>query len=237
MSSVINNDLLPTRETPESHNQTKMQFTSVLSFKESGLSYSTLRKTEEGTKGYYLNEQREAILKLDYLDVDQLGINLSDEYSGEISAILTLDLSGTEGFNSNLSKFELLNKSDTVEFDFSLEQKGKDGLSSVTYGDVEIGDYISSARITGGNPINSFHIELSKEDGSYPYYNEATGVFSIPITFNVRTENFNGLKYSNYRIHASADLLKDGKLQKIAINNEKAFITYTVAKININGIW
>ncbi len=237
MSSVINNDLLPTRETPESQNQTKMQFTSVLSFKESGLSYSTLRKTEEGNKGYYLNEQREAILKLDYLDVDQLGINLSDEYSGEISAILTLDLSGTEGFNSNLSKFELLNKSDTVEFDFSLEQKGKAGLSSVTYGDVEIGDYISSARITGGDPINSFHIKLCKKNGNYPYYNEATGIFSIPITFNVRTENFNDLKYSNYRIHASANLLKGGKPQKIAINNEKAFITYTVAKININGIW
>ncbi|MGN0734050.1 MAG: hypothetical protein ACI4LC_07745 [Emergencia sp.] len=237
MSSVINNDLLPTRETSDSQNQTKMQFTSVLSFKESGLSYSTLRKSEEGNKGYYLNEQREAILKLDYLDVDQLGINLSDEYSGEISAILTLDLSGTEGFNSNLSKFELLNKSDTVKFDFSLEQKGKEGLSSVKYGDVTIGDYITDARITGGNTIDSFHLELRKADGSYPYYNEATGVFSIPITFKVNTENLEALKYSNYRIHASADLLKGGISQKIAINNEKAFITYTVAKININGIW
>ena len=33
-----------------------MYFTSVLSFKESGLSYSTLRKSAPGNKGYYLNE-------------------------------------------------------------------------------------------------------------------------------------------------------------------------------------
>ena len=83
--------------------------------------------------------------------------------------------------------------------------------------------------------IESLHLELKKEDGSYPYYNEATGVFSIPVTFKVKTNNV--LQYSNYRICASADILKGSTSQKVAISAEKAFITYTVAKININGIW
>ena len=235
ISSVINNDLLPTREVPESQNQTKMQFTSVLSFKKSGLSYSTLRGFAEGKKGYYLDDKREAVLKLDYLDVDQLGINLNDEYSGEINTILTLDLSGSEGFNSNLSKFEALNEADTVKFDFSLKQKGSDSLTSVTYGKVEIGNYLDGVQITNGKSIDSFCLELKKADGKYPYYNEATGVFSIPVTFKVKTNDV--LQYSNYRIYASADILKGSESQKVAISAEKAFITYTVAKININGIW
>ena len=235
INSIITNDMLPVRETPESQNQTNMYFTSVLSFKESGLSYSTLRKSVSGNKGYYLNEKREAVLKLDYLDVDQLGINLNDEYSGEINTTLTLDLSGSEGFNSNLSKFEILNEADTVVFDFSLKQKGKDGLTSVEYGDVAIGDYLDGAQITNGRSIESFRLEVKKADGKYPYYNEATGVFSIPVTFKVKTNDV--LQYSNYRIYASADILKDSTSQKVAISAEKAFLTYTVAKININGIW
>ena len=235
ISSVINNDLLPTREGAESQNQTKMQFTSVLSFKESGLSYSTLRGSTEGNKGYYLNEKREAVLKLDYLNVDQLGINLSDEYSGEINTIMTLDFSGAEGFNSNLSKFAALNNADAIVFDFSLKQKGKGNLSSEEYGDVPIENYMTAPGITGGKTIDSFRLRLQKVNGSYPYYNEATGVFSIPITFRVKTEDV--AQYSNYRIYASADLLKDEQSQNMAINEEKAFITYTIAKININGIW
>lgn len=234
-SSVINNDLFPTREIPESKNQTEMQFTSVLSFKESGLSYSTLRGSTVGNR-YYLNEKREAVLKLDYLNVDQLGINLSDEHSGEINAVLTLDFSGAEGFNSNLSKFEALNDADTVVFDFSLQQKGNGNLSSVNYGDVSIGAYLTGASITGGDSIDSFRLKLEKTNDIYPYYNESTGVFTIPITFIVNTTT-EIIQYANYRIYASAKLLKDEQPKNMAVNAEKAFITYTVAKININGIW
>lgn len=236
-SSVINNDLFPSRETPESKNQTEMQFTSVLSFKESGLSYSTLRGSTVGNR-YYLNEKREAVLKLDYLNVDQLGINLSDEHSGEINAVLTLDFSGAEGFNSNLSKFETLNDADTVVLNFSLKQKGKDDLSGVEYGDVpdeSMADYLTGFSITGGNITDSFQLELRKVNGSFSYYNETTGVFTIPITFQVDTKDVK--QYANYRIYASAELKKDGNPQIMAINAEKAFITYTIAKININGIW
>lgn len=236
-SSVINNDLFPTRETPESKNQTEIQFTSVLSFKESGLSYSTLRGSAVGNR-YYWNEKREAVLKLDYLNVDQLGINLSDEHSGEINAALTLDFSGAEGFNSNLSKFKTLNDADTVVFNFSLKQKGKDDLSGVEYGDVtdeSMADYLTGFSITGGNITDSFQLELRKVNGSFPYYNETVGVFTIPITFQVDTKDVK--QYTNYRIYASAELKKDGNPQIMAINAEKAFITYTIAKININGIW
>lgn len=236
INSIITNDMLPVRETPESQNQTNMYFTSVLSFKESGLSYSTLRKSVSGKKGYYLNEKREAVLKLDYLNVDQLGINLSDEHSGEINAILTLDFSGAEGFNTNLSKFAALNDADSVVFDFSLKQKGKSGLSSEEYGDVLIKDYLTDISFTGGQSNSSFRLEVKKNaEGGYPYYNNTSGVFSIPVTFKVNTTNV--AQYANYRIYASADLMEGEQPQDSAINEEKAFITYTIAKININGIW
>lgn len=238
INSIIANDILPVRETPESQNQTNLYFTSVLSFKESGLSYSTLRKSASGNKGYYLNEKREAVLKLDYLNVDQIGINLSDEYTGEIDTMLTLDFSGAEGFNTDLSKFTALNDSDSVVFQFSLKQKGQSGLSSEDYGEVLIGDHINSVSITNAqdSSIDGFILEISKEsDGTYPYYNTTSGVFSIPLTFKVNTDNV--AQYSNYRIYATADLKKEGLIQGSAINEEKAFITYTIAKININGIW
>lgn len=236
INSIITNDMLPVRETPESQNQTNMYFTSVLSFKESGLSYSTLRKSVSGNKGYYLNEKREAVLKLDYLNVDQLGINLSDEHSGEINAILTLDFSGAEGFNTNLSKFAALNDADSVVFDFSLKQKGQSGLSSEEYGDVIIKDYLTDISFTGGQSNSNFRLEVKKNaEGGYPYYNNTSGVFSIPVTFKVNTTNV--AQYANYRIYASADLMKGEQPQDSAINEEKAFITYTIAKININGIW
>lgn len=236
INSIITNDMLPVRENLESQNQTNMYFTSVLSFKESGLSYSTLRKSAPGNKGYYLNDKREAVLKLDYLNVDQLGINLSDEHSGEINAILTLDFSGAEGFNSNLSKFAALNDADSVVFDFSLKQKGQSGLSSEEYGDVNIGNHLTGISITGGQSNSNYRIEVRKNaEGGYPYYNETSGVFSIPVTFKVNTTNV--AQYANYRIYASADLMKGEYPQDSAINEEKAFITYTIAKININGIW
>ena len=238
INSIIANDILPVRETPESQNQTNLYFTSVLSFKESGLSYSTLRKSASGNKGYYLNEKREAVLKLDYLNVDQIGINLGDEYTGEIDTMLTLDFSGAEGFNTDLSKFTALNDSDSVVFQFSLKQKGQSGLSSEDYGEVLIGDHINSVSITNAqdSSIDGFILEISKEsDGTYPYYNTTSGVFSIPLTFKVNTDNV--AQYSNYRIYATADLKKEGLIQGSAINEEKAFITYTIAKININGIW
>ena len=238
INSIIANDILPVRETPESQNQTNLYFTSVLSFKESGLSYSTLRKSASGNKGYYLNEKREAVLKLDYLNVDQIGINLGDEYTGEIDTMLTLDFSGAEGFNTDLSKFTALNDSDSVVFQFSLKQKGQSGLSSEDYGEVLIGDHINSVSITNAqdSSIDGFILEISKKsDGTYPYYNTTSGVFSIPLTFKVNTDNV--AQYSNYRIYATADLKKEGLIQGSAINEEKAFITYTIAKININGIW
>ena len=236
MTSVINNDLLPTRDGSDSRNQTKMQFTSVLSFKESGLSYSTLRGSAAGKKGYYLSAKREAVLKLDYLNVDQLGINLSDEHSGEINTILTLDLSGAEGFNSSLSKFKALNDADSVVFEFSLKQKGQSGSSSIEYGNVEISHYLTDSEVTGEESIQNFRLELEKtEDGKYPYYNETSGVFSIPITFNVKTTDVK--EYANYRIYATAGLYKQNVKQTMALNEEKAFITYTFAKINVNGIW
>ena len=237
INSIITNDMLPVRENLESQNQTNMYFTSVLSFKESGLSYSTLRKSVSGNKGYYLNEKREAVLKLDYLNVDQLGINLSDEHSGEINAMLTLDFSGAEGFNTNLSKFAALNDADSVVFDFSLKQKGQSGLSSEEYGDVNIGDYLAGISITGGQSNSSnYRIEVRKNaEGGYPYYNETSGVFSIPITVKVNTTDVK--KYANYRIYASADIMKGEQIQDSAINEENAYITYTIAKININGIW
>ena len=236
INSILTNDMLPVRENLESQNQTNMYFTSVLSFKESGLSYSTLRKSASGNKGYYLNEKREAVLKLDYLNVDQLGINLSDEHSGEINAMLTLDFSGAEGFNSNLSKFAALNDADSVVFDFSLRQKGQSGLSSEDYGDVTIGEYLTDISITGGKSNRNFRLEVSKNaEGGYPYYNETSGVFSIPITVKVNTTDVK--QYANYRIYASADIMKGGLPQDSAINEENAYITYTIAKININGIW
>lgn len=236
ISSILNNAILPIRETSESLNQTTMQFTSLLSFRENGLSGSTLRAHAPGSKGYYLNEKSEAILKLDYTNIDQLGINLSDEHSGEINTVLSLDLSGIEGFNSNLERFEALRNADTFVFTFTLKQKGNDGLTDVEYRDVAIGGFMTGAGITGGASLDSYTLVVHKrEDGTFPYYNEATGIFSVPITFFVDTTQV--ARYANYRIFAHVDVRNGEETQSLAIKTDKAFITYTIAKINVNGVW
>lgn len=236
-SSVTQNDLLPFRENDTSQDQTKLHFTSVLSFKEAGLSYSTLRGNIEGSKGYYLEEKREAILSLDYLNVDQLGINLLDNPTGEINTMLTLDFSKAEGFNSELSKFQTLNNANKVIFKFTLEKK-RDEIDSTgkAYTAVDnIREYLDSINFTGGTEKDSFEIVLNKNDaGSYPYYNEAAGVFSIPLTFWV---NMDKTEYANYRIRAVAEVWKDNTKQFDVNNAEKAVITYTYAKINVDGVW
>ena len=236
MSSVVGNELLPSRD-GESTNQTTLHFISHLSFKENGLSYSTLRGTAEGKIGYYFAEKRQAVLELDYLNVDQLGINVSDTYTGEIDTMVTLDFSESEGFSSNLSEFATLNEADKVVFTFSLNQKGSvSDKQSVQYNDVNIETYINRITITGQEEVLMPSLTLTKSDGTYPYYNETIGVFSIPITFKVNTESSN-LLYSNYRIYVTATAYKGENPIEISVNTETAFITYTLAKINTNGYW
>lgn len=236
MSSVVGNELLPSRD-GESTNQTTLHFISHLSFKKNGLSYSTLRGTAEGKIGYYFAEKRQAVLELDYLNVDQLGINVSDTYTGEIDTMVTLDFSESEGFSSNLSEFATLNEADKVVFTFSLNQKGSvSDKQSVQYNDVNIETYINRITITGQEEVLMPSLTLTKSDGTYPYYNETIGVFSIPITFKVNTE-LPDLLYSNYRIYVTATAYKNENPVEMSVNTEKAFITYTLAKINTNGYW
>ena len=236
MSSVVGNELLPSRD-GESTNQTTLHFISHLSFKENGLSYSTLRGTAEGKIGYYFAEKRQAVLELDYLNVDQLGINVSDTYTGEIDTMVTLDFSESEGFSSNLSEFATLNEADKVVFTFSLNQKvSVSDKQSVQYNDVNIETYINRITITGQEKVLMPSLTLTKSDGTYPYYNETIGVFSIPITFKVNTE-LPDLLYSNYRIYVTATAYKNENPVEMSVNTEKAFITYTLAKINTNGYW
>ena len=232
MASVMTNNTIPydAANGGAIENYTQIDATSILSFTESGLSYSTLTGNVKGKKQYYLNTERKAILKLDYTNIDQLGINLREDQTATIDTVLTLDFSNMEGFVSDVTQFKTLSEADKVVFTISLQKKGDSG-----YEDVSIGNYLSGAKTTDGNSLSNYTITISKNgDGSYTYYNEQTGQFNIPISFSVKTEV---REFANYRIRASVTLLKEGQNQKLDVNETNAFITYTYAKINVSGYW
>lgn len=232
MASVMTNNTIPydAANGGTIENFTQIDAASILSFTESGLSYSTLKGNVAGNKKYYLNTERKAILKLDYTNIDQLGINLLEDHTAAIDTVLTLDFSNMEGFVSDVTQFKTLSEADKVVFTISLQKKGDSG-----YTDASIGDYLLGARTSDGNSLSGYTITISKNgDGSYTYYNEQTGQFNIPISFSVKTEV---REFANYRIRASVTLLKEGQNQNLDVDVTNAFITYTYAKINVDGYW
>lgn len=217
-------------------NFTQIDANSILSFTESGLSYSTLKGNVEGSRKYYLNTERRAILKLDYSDIDQLGINLLDHPAGqdaEIDTVLTLDFSNMEGFVSDVTQFKLLSRADTVEFTLILQKKGESEYSAV-----DMNAYIRKLKVSGEEkvtPSSTYTITLQKNaDDTYPCYNEQSGQFTIPLSFFVKTDVN---EFANYRVHASVKLLVNDIELPFDVNDTKAFVTYTYAKINTNGYW
>lgn len=234
VASVLSNNTIPyDSASGEISNYTQVDAASVLSFTESGLSYSTLRGSTNGRtsiRKYYLNTARNAVLKLDYTNIDQLGINAREDTAAVIDTVLTLDFSNMEGFTSDVGSFITLREADTVTFTLSLKKKGGSG-----YGDVSINHYLPSATISDGTELTDYTIALTKNaDGSYPYYHEKTGKFIIPISFAV---NMDVREYANYRIFAAVALRKEGENQNLEINQAGAYLTYTYAKINVNGYW
>lgn len=232
MASVMTNNTIPydAANGGTIENYTQIDATSILSFTESGLSYSTPKCNVAGNKKYYLNTERKAILKLDYTNIDQLGINLLEDQTATIDTALTLDFSNMEGFVSDVTQFKTLSEADKVVFTISLQKKGDSG-----YTDASIGNYLSGAKTSDGNSLSNYTITIAKNgDGSYTYYNEQIGQFNIPISFAVNTEV---REFANYRIRASVTLLKEEQNQNLDVDVTKAFITYTYAKINVGGYW
>ena len=232
VASVMTNNTIPYDAANGGiiENFTQIDATSILSFTESGLSYSTLKGHAAGNEKYYLNTERKAILKLDYTNIDQLGINLQEDQTATIDTVLTLDFSNMEGFVSDVTQFKTLSEADKVQFTLSLQKKGED-----RYDDVSIRDYLSGAKPSDGNSLSDYTITLTKNtDGSYAYYNEQAGQFNIPISFTVNTDV---RKFANYRIRASVTLFKGEEPQKLDVDVTNAFITYTYAKINVSGYW
>lgn len=232
MASVMTNNTIPydAANGDTIDNYTRIDATSILSFTESGLSYSALKGNVAGNKNYYLNTERKAILKLDYTNIDQLGINLLEDQTATIDTVLTLDFSNMEGFVSDVKQFKTLSEADKVVFTISLQKKGDSD-----YEDVSIGNYLLGAKTSDGNSLSNYTITIAKNgDGSYTYYNEQTGQFTIPISFAVKTDV---KEFANYRIRASVTLRKEEQNQYLDVDVTNAFVTYTYAKINVNGYW
>ncbi|MGM9959013.1 MAG: beta strand repeat-containing protein [Erysipelotrichaceae bacterium] len=234
MASVMANNTIPydAANGGTIENYTRIDATSILSFTKSGLSYSTLKGNVAGNKKYYLNTERKAILKLDYTNIDQLGINLREDQTAAIDTVLTLDFSNMEGFASDVTQFKTLSEADKVVFTISLQKKGDS-----SYEDASISNCLSVTKpaVYALQPNNKITITISKNrDGSYTYYNEQIGQFNIPISFAIKTEV---REFANYRIRASVEMYTGVNPQSFDADVTKAFVTYTYAKINTNGYW
>ncbi|MDO4478731.1 MAG: hypothetical protein Q4B73_06820 [Lachnospiraceae bacterium] len=234
VASILTNNTIPYDSAVSAiENFTQVDAKAVVSFTEGGLAHSTLKGStadRDTVRKYYLNTARAAFLKLDYTNMDQLGINGLEKGEGVIDTLLTLDLSALEGFDTDVTKFRMLAEADTLVFNLSLRQR-----NNTDYVAVAIGDYMAGASISQAGAMSNYTITLTKAaDGSYPYYQAQAGQFVIPVTFTV---DKTVTQYANYRIYADATLYAGGVDQEMNVDGTDAFITYTYAKINTNGYW
>ncbi|MDD5832569.1 MAG: hypothetical protein PUC98_03715, partial [Clostridiales bacterium] len=114
--------------------------------------------------------------------------------------------------------------------------------------DAASGAAISVGKSSEGTANDRFILTITKDSsGTFPYYQTGSGQFIIPITFKVYAEpdghgiDLSAVRYSNFRLFASVSAVPESEgaagSTELSVDQSDAFITYTYARINTDGIW
>lgn len=208
---------------------TKLIYRGMLATSVDSLDHSYMTVTTPGYHDFYRTSQGTSTVSLAARFPYQLGINIDDLASadGAINATGTYDLSGVGNID------DLLDQASGVEYAISL-QKRKD--TDGNYEPVE--EDISGCFEIGGDRFSLSDDKKSFiwNDGSFASRTDNDPhQFMVPLTFNVDTTK-DAHTYANYRIVFTARLLgKDGNPLNTPSNGSD-YITYTLTRVNLNGI-
>lgn len=211
---------------------TKMSYTAKLSTRKEGLNTSSLTQTKRGNVGYYRMDTGDTTITLSAPDKSQLGINVDDLRpiaNGTIGLGATYELGGL----SNAA--EAIANADSVVYTLSLQRRGTDGTYESVTDDISNYVTVTESKLAAVAPSGStITFTDSKENGKFKTKNGNT-TFSLPFTVKVNTqveqrEQF----YANYRLVMTASLVKGDVAS--ATPQSPDYVTYTLTRVNLNGI-
>lgn len=211
---------------------TKMSYTAKLSTRDSGLATSSLAMTKRGNVGYYRMDTGDTTITLSAPEKSQLGINVDDLRpiaNGTIGLGATYELGGL----SNAA--ESIANADSVVYTLSLQRRGTDGTYESVTDDISNYVTVTESKLAAVAPSGStITFTDSKENGKFKTKNGNT-TFSLPFTVKVNTqveqrEQF----YANYRLVMTASLVKGDVAS--AKPQSPDYVTYTLTRVNLNGI-
>lgn len=211
---------------------TKMSYTAKLSTRKEGLNTSSLTQTKPGNVGYYRMDTGDTTITLSAPDKSQLGINVDDLRpiaNGTIGLGATYELGGL----SNAA--EAIANADSVVYTLELQRRGTDGTYESVTDDISNYVTVTESKLAAVAPSGStITFTDSKENGKFKTQNGDT-TFSLPFTVKVNTqveqrEQF----YANYRLVMRASLVKGDVAS--AKPQSPDYVTYTLTRVNLNGI-
>lgn len=213
---------------------TKMSYTAKLSTRKEGLNTSSLTQTKPGNVGYYRMDTGDTTITLSAPDKSQLGINVDDLRpiaNGTIGLGATYELGGL----SNAA--EAIANADSVVYTLTLQRRsGTNGSYENVTGKISEYVTVTESKLATVNAAGSAitFTDSTKENGKFRTQNGDT-TFNLPFTVKVNTqaeqrEQF----YANYRLVMTASLVTGSTAS--ATPQSPDYVTYTLTRVNLNGI-
>lgn len=210
----------------------QLHYVAMLSTQAASLNYTSNRTAVDDNAHYYRGIQYQAILSLDAMRIDQLGVNplelVADYLTNtnnkeaskiELNAVLNL---------ANLPNYEsILQETKEIQFSLSLERRKDSGYTVVE----DASDYLA---FEWSDRSNNWHWTISQnqfyDNGKFITSDLFKGAqFTFPLTAFVFMDQ---KEFANYKIKLGVSFLdKNKNLISVALDDNDAYVVYTYACI------
>ena len=232
-SAEVLNAAVPGSEKAGTDTWAQLYYLGQISTQETSLSYSAMRETAEDNAKYYRSVKYQAVLSMDAMYIDQLGVNplqLVQDYQENIGGKNASRIDLTAALNlANLQNIEsILQNTNSITFTLSLQRKDDGYIANVS----DASNYIAFDKGTFDDTKNSWSWTILK----YQYYNNGAIVTNdifdgTQFTFPIKAYVFTDQKdYANYKITLTATFSTSDK-SNVTVNADDAYVVYTYACI------
>ena len=224
-SSEVLNSAVPGSENNGTDTWTQLHYLGQISTQETSLSYSAMRVTAEDNTKYYRSVAYQAVLSMDAMQIDQLGVNplqLVQDYQENIDGKNASCIDLTAALNlANLQNIEsVLKKTNSITFTLSLQRRQGDTYVDASNASEHIGFDTGWSR--------TIQQDQYYKDGAIVTNDIFDGTqFTFPIKAYVFTDQKD---YANYKITLTATFSTSDN-SNVTVNADDAYVVYTYACI------
>ena len=230
-SSEVLNVAVPGSENNGTETWAQLHYLGQISTQETSLSYSSMRASAEDKAKYYRSVKYQAVLSMDAMKIDQLGVNplqLMQDYQENIGGNNASRIDLTAALNlANLQDIEsVLKNTNGITFTLSLQRKDDDYTDNVS----SASGYINFQ--WPDEKVKEWSWTISKDQ----YCNEGTIVTNnifdgTQFTFPIKAYVFTNQKdYANYKIKLTATFSTSDN-SNVTVKADDAYVVYTFACI------